>query len=102
MPRLPLLMTATLTGIPSIAQVASSWLVIWKQPSPSIAHTVASGRPDFAPRGAATREADCGAPPRPLTPHGRVPGAAVLGAHGRRHGVAHRPEPTAVEPGARL
>src|SRR5215469_15657914 len=45
MPRLPLLMTATLIGIPSTAQVASSWLVIWKQPSPSIAHTAVSGRP---------------------------------------------------------
>ena len=32
-----------------MVQVASSWLVIWKQPSPSIAHTVASGRPTFAP-----------------------------------------------------
>jgi hypothetical protein len=39
MPRLPLLMTATLIGMPSMAQVASSWLVIWKQPSPSMAQT---------------------------------------------------------------
>ncbi len=54
MPRLPLLMTATLIGIPSIAQVTSSWLVIWKQPSPSIAQTVASGRPTFAPMAAGT------------------------------------------------
>ena len=27
-----------LIGTPSTAQVANSWLVIWKQPSPSIAH----------------------------------------------------------------
>ena len=47
-------MTATLIGMPSIAQVASSWLVIWKQPSPSIAQTVASGRPYFAPMAAGT------------------------------------------------
>ena len=29
-------MTATLIGMSLMAQVASSWLVIWKQPSPSI------------------------------------------------------------------
>ncbi len=40
-------MMATLIGMPSMAQVASSWLVIWKQPSPSIAHTVASGPADL-------------------------------------------------------
>ena len=33
--------------MPSSAQVASSWLVIWKQPSPSIAQTVLSGRADL-------------------------------------------------------
>src|SRR5699024_12302622 len=54
MPRLPLLMTATLMGAPSIAHVASSWLVIWKQPSPSIDHTSASGRPNWAPMAAGT------------------------------------------------
>ena len=32
-----------------MAQVASSWLVIWKQPSPSIAHTSLSGRADLGP-----------------------------------------------------
>ena len=47
-------MTATLIGMPLIAQVASSWLVIWKQPSPSIAHTAASGRPTLAPMAAGT------------------------------------------------
>lgn len=54
MPSDSLLMTATLIGMSLIAQVASSWLVIWKQPSPSIAHTVVSGRPTFAPMAAGT------------------------------------------------
>src|SRR2546429_10008384 len=49
MPRLPLLMMATLIGAPSTAHVASSWLVIWKQPSPSMAHTSASGLANLAP-----------------------------------------------------
>ena len=47
-------MTATLIGKPSMAQVASSWLVIWKQPSPSIDHTVLSGQAAFAPIAAGT------------------------------------------------
>ncbi len=47
-------MTATLIGMPSSAQVASSWLVIWKQPSPSMAQTQASGRPVLAPMAAGT------------------------------------------------
>ncbi len=54
MPSAALLMIATLIGIPSTEQVASSWLVIWKQPSPSMAQTVASGRPTFAPMAAGT------------------------------------------------
>ena len=61
-------MIATLIGMLLMTQVASSWLVIWKQPSPSIAQTVR------------VRTAD-------------------LGAHGRRHGVAHRAEAAGVEPG---
>ena len=47
-------MTATLIGKPSIAQVASSWLVIWKQPSPSIDQTVLSGQAALAPIAAGT------------------------------------------------
>ena len=47
-------MIATLIGMSLSAQVASSWLVIWKQPSPSIAQTVASGRPTLAPIAAGT------------------------------------------------
>lgn len=49
-----LLITATLIGMPSSAQVTSSWFVIWKQPSPSIAQTVASGRATLAPIAAGT------------------------------------------------
>ena len=47
-------MTATLIGMPSMAQVASSWLVIWKQPSPSIAHTGCPALPALAPMAAGT------------------------------------------------
>ena len=54
MPSDSLLMIATLIGMSLIAQVASSWLVIWKQPSPSIAHTVESGMPTLAPIAAGT------------------------------------------------
>ncbi len=36
-------------GIRSADAVTSSCAVIWKQPSPSIAHTIRSGRPTFAP-----------------------------------------------------
>ena len=54
MPRLLLLMTATLIGMSLIVQVASSWLVIWKQPSPSTAHTVRSGWETLAPMAAGT------------------------------------------------
>src|SRR6202008_3957311 len=63
MPRAPLLMIAILTGMPSIAQVASSWLVIWKQPSPSMAQTVASGMPTLAPMAAGTAKPMVPAPP---------------------------------------
>ena len=47
-------MIATLIGMLLMTQVASSWLVIWKQPSPSIAHTVRSGSPTCAPMAAGT------------------------------------------------
>ena len=47
-------MTATLMGMPSSAHVASSWLVIWKHPSPSMAQTRVSGSPTFAPIAAGT------------------------------------------------
>jgi len=54
MPSDELLISATLIGMSFTAQVTSSWLVIWKQPSPSTAHTVASGRPTLAPIAAGT------------------------------------------------
>jgi len=63
MPKLPLLITATLIGIPSIAQVASSWFVIWKHPSPSMVHTSVSGQPTFAPIAAGTAYPIVPAPP---------------------------------------
>ena len=47
-------MMATLIGMLFRAQVVSSWLVIWKQPSPSIAQTVRSGMPALAPIAAGT------------------------------------------------
>ena len=56
-------MTATLIGMPSIAQVASSWLVIWKQPSPSTAHTVRSISPSLAPMAAGTAKPMVPRPP---------------------------------------
>ena len=56
-------MMATLMGMSFRAQVASSWLVIWKQPSPSIAHTVASGRPTLAPMAAGTAKPMVPSPP---------------------------------------
>ena len=63
-------MIATLTGMPSMAQVASSWLVIWKHPSPSMAHTVASGRPTLAPIAAGTAKPMVPRPPELI----QVPG----------------------------
>ena len=65
-------MIATLIGIPSMAQVASSWLVIWKHPSPSIAHTVASGRPILAPIAAGTAKPIVPSPPELI----QVPGCS--------------------------
>ena len=45
-------MITTTIGSRSSAAVASSWQVIWKQPSPSMQTTVASGRAAFAPTAA--------------------------------------------------
>ena len=47
-------MITTTIGRSSSTDVASSWLVIWKQPSPSTQTTVASGRAAFAPIAAGT------------------------------------------------
>ena len=65
-------MIATLIGMLLMTQVASSWLVIWKQPSPSIAHTVRSGSPTWAPMAAGT------AYPIVPRPAGVQPGVGAL------------------------
>jgi hypothetical protein len=49
-----LLRIAIFTGMRSAVAVTSSCAVIWKQPSPSIAHTMRSGCPTFAPIDAGT------------------------------------------------
>ena len=81
MPRLSLLITAILIGIPSNAQVTSSWLVIWKQPSPSIPQTIESGTADLGPH----RGRDAvphGAEPAGVEPASRdLPGQEVGGPH---------------------
>ena len=60
-------MIATLIGMLLMTQVASSWLVIWKQPSPSMAHTVRSGSADLGAHGRRHREAH-GAEPAGVEP----------------------------------
>ena len=54
MPRYALFRIAIFTGMRSALAVTSSWAVIWKQPSPSTAHTMRSGLPTFAPIAAGT------------------------------------------------
>ena len=54
MPSEWLFITATLIGMRSTDAVISSWQVIWKQPSPSMAHTVRSGTAVLAPTAAGT------------------------------------------------
>ena len=54
---------AILTGMRSAAAVTSSWAVIWKQPSPSTAQTMRSGRPTLAPMAAGTAKPIVPAPP---------------------------------------
>ena len=54
---------ATLIGMRSTLAVTSSWAVIWKQPSPSTAHTVRSGRPTLAPMAAGTQKPIVPRPP---------------------------------------
>src|SRR5450759_5074239 len=49
MPSFLLSRIAIFTGIRSAARVISSWLVIWKPPSPQIAHVSADGLPRAAP-----------------------------------------------------
>ena len=52
-----------MNGIFSVALVASSCAVIWKQPSPSIATTRLPGWPTFAPIAAGTAKPIVPSPP---------------------------------------
>ena len=63
MPRYALFKIAIFTGICSELAVTSSCAVIWKQPSPSTAQTVRSGRPTLAPMAAGTAKPIVPAPP---------------------------------------
>ena len=52
--------------------VTSSWAVIWKQPSPSTAHTVRSGRPTLAPIAAGIENPIVPSPPELTHVYGSV------------------------------
>ena len=54
---------AIFTGMCSADIVTSSWAVIWKEPSPSIAQTMRSGRPTLAPIAAGTAKPIVPSPP---------------------------------------
>src|SRR5690554_857384 len=71
MPSDELLMIATLMGISLMAHVTNSWLVIWKQPSPSMDHTVRSGSPTLAPMAAGTEKPIVPRPPELIQLLGR-------------------------------
>ena len=101
MPSQPLLITTVTIGSRSSDAVASSWHVIWKQPSPSMQTTVASGRAAFAPIAAGT--------PYPIVP--RPPDVMNdRGSSQTRYCIAHIwcwPTPVVqidvlVEPGGRV
>ena len=47
----------------STVAVTSSWAVIWKQPSPSTAHTMRSGMPTLAPMAAGMEKPMVPSPP---------------------------------------
>ncbi len=55
--------TVKMTLMPSVLAVASSWRVIWNEPSPSIRMTWVSGRPILAPMAAGTPKPIVPAPP---------------------------------------
>ena len=59
-------------GIRSTDAVTSSWAVIWKQPSPSMAHTVRSGRPTLAPMAAGIEKPIVPRPPELTHVYGSV------------------------------
>jgi len=64
-------MTATLMGMSLMTQVANSWLVIWKHPSPSMAHTVRCGSATLAPMAAGTAKPMVPRPPELIHEFGR-------------------------------
>ena len=59
------------TGIFSKAIAASSWQVIWKQPSPSMHHTSSSGMATLAPIEAGTPKPIAPSPPELIQVRGR-------------------------------
>ncbi len=67
-------MMAILIGIFSTAIVASSWQVIWKQPSPSMHHTSSSGMATLAPIAAGTPKPMAPEPPELIQVRGRLKG----------------------------
>ena len=73
-------MTANTAGIPYWTATASSWKVIWKQPSPSIATTCRSGAPTWAPMAAGTANPIVPSPPELIHWRGRVHGM-ICDAH---------------------
>ena len=70
MPRYALFRIAIFTGICSALAVTSSCAVIWKQPSPSTAHTIRSGMPTFAPIAAGTAKPIVPSPPELIHVYG--------------------------------
>ena len=71
MPSFLLSSSAIFTGIRSAARVISSWLVIWKPPSPQIAHVSADGLPRAAPIAAGTAKPIVPRPPELMWLWGR-------------------------------
>ena len=63
-------MIATLTLRPSCAAVDSSACVIWKPPSPTMAHTSASGRAILAPIAAGSAKPIVPRPPEVISERG--------------------------------
>ena len=63
-------MIATLIASRSCTAVASSHIVIWNPPSPTIAQTSASGRARFAPIAAGTANPIVPSPPEVISERG--------------------------------
>ncbi len=63
-------MMATLTLMPSCAQVVSSQDVIWKPPSPTTTQTSSSGRANLAPMAAGNANPMVPSPPEVMSERG--------------------------------